>query len=226
MNEITLDPNVNSAWVTFKRLLLSVIDKHVPFIEKTVRGRYCPWLTSEIKLMMKEADNILQRARKTISEQDWSGYRRLRNQVTTKIRQSKASHTRSMLRENIKNSKQFWKQIKKAFPVKGRNTCENKVLDINGQQTSESHKIANGFCKFFTNISEQLLSGVNPFRNRVWRYYNQSILGNYTPISVLPVVSKVLEQIVHKQIYGYLEEFNLISSKQFGFRKDYLPSML
>ena len=41
---------------------------------------------------------------------------------------------------------------------------------------------------------------------------------NYTPISVLPTLNKILENAVHTQFYGYLTENNLISSKQFGFR--------
>ena len=42
---------------------------------------------------------------------------------------------------------------------------------------------------------------------------------NYRPISCLPVFSKVLERLVHNQVYSYLEENNLLTSQQFGFRK-------
>ena len=41
---------------------------------------------------------------------------------------------------------------------------------------------------------------------------------NYRPISVLPTLSKILEKAVHQQLYAYLEENKLLSSKQFGFR--------
>ena len=41
---------------------------------------------------------------------------------------------------------------------------------------------------------------------------------NYRPISVLPTLSKILEKTVHQQLYAYLEENKLLSSKQFGFR--------
>ena len=34
----------------------------------------------------------------------------------------------------------------------------------------------------------------------------------------MPTLSKILENAVHTQFYGYLTENNLISSKQFGFR--------
>lgn len=43
---------------------------------------------------------------------------------------------------------------------------------------------------------------------------------NYRPISVLPVVSKILEKAVQQQLTNYLEENNLLSTKQFGYRKN------
>ena len=42
---------------------------------------------------------------------------------------------------------------------------------------------------------------------------------NYRPISVLPALSKILEKAVHQQLISYLEKHNLLSDKQFGYRK-------
>ena len=44
-------------------------------------------------------------------------------------------------------------------------------------------------------------------------------VNNYRPISVLPVLSKVIERHVHDSLYSYLCTDNLIYSKQSGFRK-------
>ena len=46
----------------------------------------------------------------------------------------------------------------------------------------------------------------------------KSDLNNYRPISVIPVVSKVLEKIVYDQLYQYLNNNKLLSSCQSGFR--------
>ena len=42
---------------------------------------------------------------------------------------------------------------------------------------------------------------------------------NYRPISALPVLSKVLEKIVHSQLNDYLKANNLLLKHQFGFRE-------
>ena len=41
---------------------------------------------------------------------------------------------------------------------------------------------------------------------------------NYRPISVLPVVSKLIERVVFNQLYEYLNDNNLLTESQSGFR--------
>ena len=49
---------------------------------------------------------------------------------------------------------------------------------------------------------------------------NHSIMSNYRPISILPVFSKILESVVHNQLSEYLEKHQLLTSSQFGFRRN------
>ena len=53
----------------------------------------------------------------------------------------------------------------------------------------------------------------------VYKSGEKRMMDNYRPMSVLPVFSKVLEQVVYKQLYSYLEANKLQSEKQFGFRQ-------
>ena len=41
---------------------------------------------------------------------------------------------------------------------------------------------------------------------------------NFRPITILPVVSKIIEKAVHKHLYGHLSDNNLINENQSGFR--------
>jgi len=42
---------------------------------------------------------------------------------------------------------------------------------------------------------------------------------NYRPISLLPVISKVFEKVVFRQVYDYFNDNNLLYKNQYGFRK-------
>ena len=44
-------------------------------------------------------------------------------------------------------------------------------------------------------------------------------LNNYRPISLLPIFDKIIEKIVHQQLYAFLEEHNVFFINQFGFKK-------
>ena len=46
-------------------------------------------------------------------------------------------------------------------------------------------------------------------------------MGNYRPISVLPIISKIFEQEIFQQLYKYMNENNRISKFQSGFRPGY-----
>ena len=45
--------------------------------------------------------------------------------------------------------------------------------------------------------------------------------GNYRPVSILPVVSKVFERIVHEQLHQYLSSNSIIYKYQSGFRSTF-----
>ena len=45
-------------------------------------------------------------------------------------------------------------------------------------------------------------------------------MDNYCPISILSVLSKVLERAVHKQLYHYLQLHKILSPYQYGFKKN------
>ena len=48
-----------------------------------------------------------------------------------------------------------------------------------------------------------------------------SPLVNYRPISLLPIISKVFERVIHDQMYEYFDQFNLLVEQQYRFRKQH-----
>ena len=73
-------------------------------------------------------------------------------------------------------------------------------------------------------FSKSILTGIYP---NDWKAATVTALlkkgiksdpNNYRPISIIPVVSRVFEKIVHNQLYHYLDSNKLLLGCQSGFR--------
>ena len=79
-------------------------------------------------------------------------------------------------------------------------------------------------CEAFYLFNQSLVTRTFP---SLWKFGKVSALfkkgdrcdpNNYRPITVLPTLSKILEKAVHNQLYYFLNDNKIITSKQFGFR--------
>ena len=52
----------------------------------------------------------------------------------------------------------------------------------------------------------------------IFKVGNIEEVGNYRPISVFPIFSKVLERIMYNRAYQYFKENGMFFPKQFGFQ--------
>ena len=74
-------------------------------------------------------------------------------------------------------------------------------------------------------INQSLLTGIFPDSLKiakivpVFKKEDPHITDNYRPISLLPIISKIFEKIVFKQVYEYFTINKLLYKNQYGFRK-------
>jgi hypothetical protein len=52
----------------------------------------------------------------------------------------------------------------------------------------------------------------------IYKAKSKESLSNYRPISLLSNISKLLEKVVHRRLYSFLEKCNILNDKQYGFR--------
>ena len=87
------------------------------------------------------------------------------------------------------------------------------------------------FLTFIFNLSLSTGIFVDDWKNTrvtpIHKDGSKLVMGNYRPISVLPIISKSFEQEIFQQLHKYMNENNLKSKFQSGFRPGYpTPSAL
>ena len=79
-------------------------------------------------------------------------------------------------------------------------------------------------------LNESLKSGTFPHVLKaarvvpIYKSGKKSIRENYRPISVLLVLSKIFERVVHERLYNFMDKNKLLYPRQFGFRSKLSPN--
>ena len=100
----------------------------------------------------------------------------------------------------------------------GPNSIPTKLLKILSPHTS---------LPFSKIINESFQSGSFPTKMKLEKVVPLFKKGcpldssNYRPISLLSVFSKIIEKIMNKRLYEFLELHNILYSHQFGFRANH-----
>ena len=74
-------------------------------------------------------------------------------------------------------------------------------------------------------INLSITSGIVPKQLKIARVIplfksgEQDIFTNYRPVSVLPAFSKILERVMYNRLLRFLNNHNILSDNQYGFRK-------
>ena len=116
----------------------------------------------------------------------------------------------------------------------------SKIVDkMQNKFSSGVDGISNNFLKRIINsirtplcyvINCSLLSGTFPEQMKIakvralFKSGNMEILDNYRPISLLPVISKIIEKLGYLKLTSHMEINHITYPKQFGFRKGHSTS--
>lgn len=121
----TLD-NVDDMLYFFNNTLLRVFDLNAPVRTFRVTKPPAPWLTYNIKQMIKLRDRAHNKYKKTRTHINWKSYTELRNYVTGAIRREQKAYMEFILRK--KDSKSTWNTLR-SLGVTKKDT-KNKLPDF------------------------------------------------------------------------------------------------
>lgn len=90
---------------------MSVVDKHVPVVKRRVRGKFLPWLSSKIRNLTKQRNYHHGKAIKANTEIHWNTYKRLGNEVMSKLRKKRIDYYSNKF-SGKQETKEMWKSLK------------------------------------------------------------------------------------------------------------------
>ena len=291
--EILKNDDINIYAKNITDRITNLAEKHVP--NKTVKIRQSdpPWLTSEIKKLIRKRKRLYNKYKNTRSPAYFNKYKHARNRTVDEIRKSKQLETDKLsakLKNNNIRPKDWWKTLKQF--IKPENSASippllkddkiyteeiDKASLMNdffvGQTILDESKASlpptvppsdNSLNSILTSPAEvesvlkslQLgkATGPDAINNRIlrelatplsfplsdlfncslstgkiptiWKEANvtpifkkedPSVVSNYRPISLLSAVGKVLEKIVHKHLFNFVRDNDILSALQSGF---------
>ena len=104
-----------------------------------------------------------------------------------------------IIEENSDEPKNFWKAVKKVLPNKSvtpQPSASIEPITVDGKTITDAFTIANGFCTYFTNVVEKLLSSIPPLN---WNQASTEACLNNSSQSLFSL-KPVSTAFVHRQL--------------------------
>ena len=110
--DVYLCDDANAAAGLLTEKITKVLNKHAPVKTFQVRKNYVPWLTEELKNLMKKRDQALELSIRSKKQEDRLLYKNLRNSVTNQIKKEKKNWQQQKLEKASNNPPALWNNVK------------------------------------------------------------------------------------------------------------------
>ena len=127
----------------FNSLFLDVLNEHAPIKRIKIKSRPNPFITREIRELMRTRDRWHKSAIKTNDPLHWNAYRLFRQEVKKEIRLAEKVHVRSEILNSNGNTNAIWKVIDRCLPKKATSRPRS---------TEDPAVLANKFNESFTSV--------------------------------------------------------------------------
>ena len=242
--EILSPLNANDGFNKLHSILITTIDRIVPEIEirlsksKTPRD---PWITKGmLQSIQKQKKLYLEQLSDPTNSNKYKAYR---NQLQKILR--KAKHFSSIgetfvhkIPPPTKDVKEYLKVIpqnEQSIFLKPTNDTEiiELITDLIPKNSSGYDNLSNKLLKrllpalvapLTITFNKSLIEGIFPEAMKkadvvpLYKSEDHQESNNYRPISLLLILSKLLEKIMYKRTYSFLESSGQIYKSQYGFR--------
>ena len=158
---VALYDNPNVCWRVWRSLFLHVLDWHAPLRLMRLRGNSIPWISPDIKNLMRVRDSYKKKAVKNNSQIYWEKFKEIRNKVNSELTKAKTAFFCNKF-ENCAQSKDMKHSWKLINILLGKNKKSNNISQLKCDDVviSDDTLKAEAFNDFFVNIGVNLANEI------------------------------------------------------------------
>ena len=139
--------DVDSAVCQWSRTRSDIIEKHAPLGERRVTERFSPWITPELKQLLRARDKLKIKAVKAKSQLLMNAYKQMRCKANNLNRKLKREHFSLKIELNKGNIKETWKTINQLVNKRSK-TTEISTIREGDRVISDPTEIADSMNQF------------------------------------------------------------------------------
>ena len=195
IKNVTSDPN--QMWLLWKNLFLNTLDMHAPISEIRIRGNNLPYITAEMRKLIRARDYLKNKANKTGSKYLHQAFQQIRNKVKYGIRKLRSEYYRNKIEENRGDLKATWKILKEVTNKGNKSTDINEVL-FEGEKVTDVKIIPEAFNHHFASIGGKLASEIPEpkmqscdYLSKTCKFTSKFRFKKIHPKSVFAILSKL-----------------------------------
>ena len=130
LSDASFNYTINEQCNFFTNTFISILDKYAPpKLIKTMNNRK-PWVSSEIRKIIQDRDNMYRRAKAANSVLLFNLYKYLRNKVKNLLDTAKNTYLTKKISDS-KNAKELWKTFRSFGIVSSSKLSPLKIFSIN-----------------------------------------------------------------------------------------------
>ena len=151
--------DANEMWALWKKLFLDILNKHAPMINFKIKGKNMPYITSDLKQMIRQRDYLKAKAVKTGSKILHQAFRQIRGKEYCTLNKLRTEYYTKKLNETKGDMKKSWKVMKNAMNQDTKSNSIDRIL-FQDEVTTGPTNVAKAFNEHFASIGERLAKTV------------------------------------------------------------------
>ena len=182
--------------------MLDILNKHAPIVNIKVKGNNIPYVTSELKSMIRQRDYLRAKANKTGSCILRQAYDQIKTKVSQKFYSSRKNYYTNKIEQHKDNMKNTWKILKHAIGRTHKTVGIDKV-SMEGIEITDKKQIAERCNEHFVSVGQKLASDIENTDAHSPTAHMKPVKAKFSfkPISV-PQVIRIIKKLLNSKAAG------------------------